>query len=33
MSDSTPINGTIEGPDLSSGEWLGEVVFEISLVK
>lgn len=33
MSDGTPINGTIEGPDLSSGEWLGEVVFEISLVK
>ena len=33
MSDSTPINGTIEGPGLSSGEWLGEVVFEISLVK
>lgn len=31
MSDSTPITGTVDGSNLSSGYWEGEVVFEITL--
>ena len=33
LTDGTPIKGRVTGSDLSSGNWGGEVVFEISLVK